>query len=328
MVYLKGEDINIGVAGEATRGTYVSPTHFVPGRTPGGIRVMVDKTPIRETSGGGIGSTGSIVTQKRAEGDFEFNVRNNSIGYFLKSLFGQETPSTLVASTVYSHLFEILQGNPQFPTISLALSQLGFQDYKYAKSLVKALEFTFPVDDLPNVKASFLAPNEEAVSDVTVSFDSADHYFRPFDVVVKVAADVASLSGATALALKEISLNIDNNGRLNQNISELNPGDVFGLLHEITGSLKIDYTNETLHDAYVAGTYNAMSIKLTRSDINLGSGNNPSLEFVMPKVSYEKYDPDRPIDDIVMNGIDFTAHFDQTLAYGIKATLVNSKATY
>jgi len=328
MPFLKGEDINIGIAKETVRGTYVTPSAYIPARTPTGIKVAVDKAPIRETTGGGMGSTGSIVVQKRAEGDLEFNLRSRTIGFLLLSLLGKATSSVVVASTVYSHLFEILLGNPQFPSLSLALSQLGFQDYKYAKSLVKSLEISTPVNDLVTAKASFLSSNEETVADVTVAFSSTDHYFRPFDVVIKVAADVAGLAAAPALALKEFSLSIDNNARVNQNIGELTPSDLLALMHEINGSFVMDYTAETYRDAYVAGTYYAMSMTLTRTDIDLGSGNSPSLSIVMPKISFESREADRPIDDIVTDNVEFIAHHDIVTGYGIRATLVNDQASY
>lgn len=327
MPFLKGEDINLGFAKEGTRGTYAAPTIYLPGRTPSGVKVAVDKTQIRETSGGGMGSTGAIVVQKRAEGDIEFNIRARSIGFLLYSLLGSKAVST-VTTDVYEHVFTLLQGNPQFPTLSLVLSQLGMQDYKYVRSLVKSMEIRTPVSDLPNATANFLSAEEATVTDVSVSFGDTDYYFLPQNVEIKIAADVAGLAAADPLALKDFSMSIDSNSRVNQNISEITPSDVLSLLTEITGSIVMDYTDETAHDAYVAGSYYAMSITMTRDDIDLGGGNNPSISIVLPRVSYEKHDPDRPIDDIVSEKIDFMAHYSADDGYGIEVTVVNDLASY
>lgn len=327
MPYLKGEDINLGFAKEGTRGTYAAPTIYLPARTPSGVKLAVDKTLVRETSGGGMSSTGAIVVQTRAEGDVEFNIRARSIGFLLYSLLGSKAVSTL-ASGVYEHVFTLLQGSPQFPTLSLVLSQLGFQDYKYIRSVVKSLEIRTPVTDLANATANFLAAEEATVADVTVAFDDTDYYFLPQNIEIKIAADVAGLGAASALALKDFSLSIDSNARVNQNISEITPSDVLSLLTEISGSLVMDYTAETAHDAFLAGTYYAMSITMTRDDIDLGSGNSPSISIVLPRVSYEKHDPDRPIDDIVTEKIDFMAHHSTDEGYGIEVTVVNDLASY
>lgn len=329
MSYLKGEDINLGVARETVRGTPEAPTAWVPGRTPTGVRVQVEKTQIRETKGTSMNSQGSVINQKRAEGDLEFNVRNGSIGYFLLSLLGKVTSQA--AGDGYEHVFEVLTGNPQHPTLTLALSQAGsFQDYRYEKALVTSLELRTPVDDLVNATVNFIGVDEEGVSAYTPAYDSADYFFRHYDITIKIAANVAGLGAASALKVKEFTLTMNNNGRVNQNIGELNPGDVFGLIHEIGGSMKLDYQDETHHDIFVNNTYKAMSITLVRTDIEIDNSPlvNPKIEIILPKISYSAWSPDRPIDDIVSEDIEFMAHYDDDEAKGIEVTVYNEIANY
>lgn len=329
MAYIKGEDINLGIARETVRGTPEAPATFIAGRTPTGVRLVVDKTPIRETRGGGMSSQGSVPVMKRAEGDLEFNVKNGSIGYLLLSLLGQV--NSAANGDAYSHVFTILTGNPQHPTLTLALSQLGMQDYRYKKAIVTSLEIRTPVDDLVNATASFVGVDEEAVSDFTVAFPSTDHYFRHYDVTIKMAANVAGLAAASAMSVKEFSISMVNNGRVNQNIGELNPGDVLGIMHEITGSLVLDYTDETYHDIYAGEEYRAMQITMKRTDVELDDVDdtiNPEVTIVLPKVSFTNNEPDRPIDDIVSQGIEFMAHYDEDESKGIEVTIVNEIANY
>jgi hypothetical protein len=327
MAYLKGEDINLGIGREATRGTYQAPTIWVPGREPTDMNVQLEKAVIRETTGVGVASSGSIAVQQRAEGSLSFNLRSSSIGYVLLSLLGKVTTST-VATGVYSHQFDILTGNPQFPTLSLAVSRPGQQDYKYLRCMATSLEVEFPVDDLVNATAEFVGGAESTNSSYTVSFPTSDHYFRPFDVVVKIASSVAGLSGATATKLKELSLSMTNGARVNQNISELVPSDVLAVVNEITGSFKLDADGETFHTDYVNAAYKAMSITLTRSDVDLGSSNPPSITFVFPKVTYEAAEPDRSLDDIEMIDVDWFAHFDAAAGYAVRVTVVNAHSSY
>jgi hypothetical protein len=330
MSYLKGEDINLGVGVEEPRGTAVSPTIWIPGRTPTGVKVQVEKTQIRETKGSGMSSQGSVIIQKRSEGDLEFNVRNGSIGYFLLSLLGKVTSAP--SGDAYTHTFDILTGNPQYPTLTLALSQLGQQDYEYKKVLVTSFELKTPVDDLVNAKVTFVGVDEAVHADYTPSFPSSDYFFRHYDVTIKIADNVAGLGAASPLKLKEFNLNINNNGRVNQNISELNPGDVLGILHEVSGSMKIDYDGETHHDIYVNNTYKALQITLQRTDIEIGSespaGDNPKIVITLPKISYTNFTPDRPIDDIVAQGIDYMAHYDESAGYGIRVVVTNEIPAY
>ena len=465
MAYLRGEDINIGVGMEnpAARGTIVAPQTWIPGRTPTGIKPVIEKVEMKETRASGIDTQGSEIIQKRAEGDLEFNVRCGSFGYLLKSWLGKTTPSVVEAAAVWSHLFEVLPQNPEHPSLSLGLSQPNSQDYQYGLALVKTLEIKTPVDDLVNATAGFLASKEEekAGAAYAVSFGSTDYVFRHQDVVVKFAdaganwaATKLALDAAASLSLKEFSFSGDNGARVNQNIGELVPGNVLGLLQSLKATLKADFidnldqtiggiggtaytlgttisegatdiqtftptkkyqtkvvfkvvakgtgdwtivvhnaandliASETIANAdilvgyntailpytwatgtyhvhiistvadgtvdtdanndlegaemsfyykserelYTGGNYKAMRIEMERTDIQIGTdpSQHPKLTIDMPKVSFEGWDPDRPLDDIVTEGVEIKIHYDYDTdaARAIEITLVNEIDDY
>lgn len=329
MSFLRGEDLNLGIGMEnpSARGTLVTPQGWIPARTPTGINVEVVKAMIKETKASGISSQGSEVVQRKASGNLEFNVRSELFGYILKSLLGKCTTSSVYGS-VKSHLFEILPNNPQFPTLSLGLSQPGQQDYGYNGALVKSLEIKTPVDDLVNAVIEFEARDEAEHADYTPAFQATDYLFRPYNVEIKLAANLAGLAAASAISVKEFSLAIKNNGRSQQNIGSITPTDLIANLLEITGNLAIDYEGDTYHDLHKNGTYKAMQIKLTRSDIDLEGGYSPTITIQLAKVSFESNSPDRPIDDIVRDNLQFTAHYSDTDAKAITVTVQNTIADY
>jgi len=465
MAYIRGEDINIGVGSEnpAARGTVVAPQSWIPGRTPTGIKPVIEKVEIKETRASGIDTQGSEIVQKRAEGDLEFNIRCGSVGYLLKSWLGKTTPSVVEAATVWSHLFEVLPQNPEHPSLSLGLSQPNSQDYQYGLTLVKSFEIRTPVDDLVNATVGFLSSKEEekAGAAYTVAFVSSDYIFRHQDVSIKIAdaganwvATKANLDAAACLSLKEFSFSGDNGARVNQNIGELNPGNVLALLQSLKVTLKADFidnldqtiggiggtaytlgttisegatdiqtftptkkyqtkvtfkvlakgtgdwtivvhdssnvlmASETIANAdiavgyntailpwtwatgiyhvhiissvadgtvdtivntdlegavmsfyykserelYTGGNYKAMRIKMERTDIQIGTSatQHPTLMIDMPKVSFEGWTPDRPLDDIVTEGVDVKVHYDYDTdaARAIEITLVNEIENY
>lgn len=332
MSYLLGENVNLGVGGEsaAARGTAVAPSIWVPGRTPTGVRPVIEKALLQETTGSGVQSQGSEVVGKHIEGDLEFNLKVESIGWILQSLLGSSVSTAKSApnAAVYDHVFSLLTGNPQHPTLTLALSQLGQQDYEINGAVATSLEIRTPINDLVNATANFVARNEAEHADYTPSFASSDVAFRMQDVTIKIADVVGNLGAASALSVKDFSLSINNNARPDMNLGSLTPADVIALLTEITGSLTLDYGGDTYHDLFVAGTARAMRIEMTRSDVTIGSSANPKLVIDLPKVTFESYEPDRPLDDVVKENIGFTAHYDSTTAKAITATLTNLKTTY
>lgn len=330
MSYLLGESVNIGVGVESTRGTAVSPQAWIAGRTPTGIRPVVDKVLVAETKASRISSQGSEIVQRRVEGDLEFNLKNETIGWILKSLMGSVTSALKGGeSAVYEHEFAIQLNNPQHPSLSLALSQPnGFQDYKYNLAIPSSLSIETPIDDLATATVEFVASDEATATDYSPAFSADDYYFRNHDVTIKIASDVAGLAMASEMKTKEFSLEIINNARTNQNLGELAPSDVLALMFEITGSVTLDYTNETYHDIYMTGGYKAMEISLVRSDITIGSASNPTITITLPKVSFEDLSQDRPIDDIVTSAIEFTAHYDNDESNAILIDVVNELADY
>lgn len=329
MSYLLGENVNIGVGVESTRGTAVSPQAWIAGRTPSGIRPVVDKVLVAETKGTRIMSQGSEIVQRRVEGDLEFNLKNETIGWILKALMGTVTSATKGGETVvYTHEFAIELDNPQNPSLTLALSQPNFQDYKYNLVLPSSLEISTPIDDLATATVEFVGADEATATDYSPAYSADDYYFRNHDVTIKIATDVAGLGAAPEMKVKEFSLSVINNARTNQNLGELTPSDVLALMFEITGSMTLDYTNETYHDIYMAGNYRAMEISLVRSDITIGNASNPSITITLPKVSFEDLSQDRPIDDIVTSAIEFTAHYDSDEANAIIIDVVNELSDY
>ena len=233
-----------------------------------------------------------------------------------------------VYGTVNSHTFEVLPNDPQFPSISLGLSQPGQQDYGYNGVLVQSLEIRTPVDDLVNATIEFAARDEAEHANYTPSFETTDYLFRPYNVEIKLAANLAGLGAASALNMKEFSLSMANNGRPQQNIGTITPTDIIANLMEITGNLVIDYEGDTYHDLFKDGTYRAMQITLTRSDIDLEGGYNPSIIIQLAKVSFEGSNPDRPIDDIVRDSLNFTAHYSSDDSEAINIVLQNTVADY
>ena len=329
MSYLKGESVNLGIGMEdtAARGTFVTPQNFIPARTPSGINVEVVKAILKETKGSGIASQGSEIVQRKAVGNLEFNLRSESIGYILKSLLGA-CSSVVNETTAYDHTFSVLLNNPQYPSISLALHQPNLQDYAYKGALAKKLEIKTPIDDLVNAIVEFEAVDEDEHASFTPAFQSDDYIFRPQDITIKLATNLAGLDAAEAINVKEFGLSIDNAGAPQHNIGSVTPADILAAILTIAGSMAIDYEGDTYHDLVKDGTYKAMRIEMQRSDVTIGATSHPTVRIDLAKVSFESNSPDRPIDDIVKDSLEFIAHYSDTDSKAIEIVVTNEVVDY
>lgn len=319
-----------GVGIEDTRGTAVEPQAWIPGRTPSGIAPVIDKIAVRETRGSKFASNASEPVMKRAEGDLEFNLRAVSIGYILKSLMGYSSSALHSGEDdVYDHSFSVLPNNPEHPTLTIALDQPAGQSYKYLKAIVSALTLELVPNDLVKATASFIAASEATHAHYSNPDPSAaDVFFRHQDATIKIAADVAGLAAASALKVKSLKTEIPNGARVDQNVSELNPGNVLATTFDPKISVEIDYQNEDLHDAFGDNDYFAISITLERADITIGDAQHPKIVFTFPRVSIDKWAPNRPIDDVMREQVDFMVHYSETAASGLGVVLTNTLAEY
>ncbi len=329
MSYLLGENVTMGVASEATRGTPVSPTDFVPARVASDITKKVEKTMVKESRASKFGTYGAEITHSRGEGELEFNLKNRTIGYFLKSLLGSVSSALKGGETVvYNHTFSILATTPANPTITLALAQQGFQHYEYNGVLITKLDIEAKLDDVVTAKVSMVSRDEATHADYTPSFNTNDYLFRNHDFKVKVATSLGGLSGATALPLKEFKISMANNGKANHVVNSITPDDVLSGVNEIGGSMKIDFTGITLYDYYKNNTPLYMEISAINTAQTIGVSSNPSMVITLYKVSLTSYKADRPIDDIVTESIDFNAHYSTADSKAVQVVLTNEKATY
>lgn len=308
----RGEDIIIGVGLEdpSNRGTKVAPQVFIPGRVPTKLAVVMNKKLVKETRGSKLASAGSEAVMKHAAGDLEFNLRVKSIPYILKSLLGKlESAPKDGDAAVGVHTATVLPENPQHPALTAAVHQPQLTDYSYPLALISALGIKLVPDDLVVATVGIIAKDEVAEDDAfEPTFDENDVYFRHQDVTIKIAENAASLDAGDTLLVKELTLNLANGARVDQNVSEFNPGNVIATTMSPTGSFKLDMDDEELRDVYVGGENRAIRITMVRSDITIGSASHPKITITLPVCTIEKWSPDRPIDEVVRQGIDFTVH--------------------
>src|SRR3972149_9710146 len=105
-----GRLVEVGIARESSRGTFVTPTYRLP-KTVFSVEDKVTKVNER-ASYNNIGFEGnqSLVAQKWAEGDIEFPIFDRSFGLILYSLLG--TFSTAgPTDSVYTHTFSLQNDN-------------------------------------------------------------------------------------------------------------------------------------------------------------------------------------------------------------------------
>lgn len=326
-MYTRGENIVLGVGVESVRGTKVAPQEFVRLREPADINKMVEKATIAETKQTGVSSQDAVITKQEVGGTLTPNLRFETIGFFLKSLLGGVSTSVEAGETVvYRHTFTLDPSVLQ-PTLTLAYARGGFTHKSIAGAIVNQLGLTFPLDDVINGTIGIMGRDEVSESNYTPSFPSTDHLAPHQMATIKMANNVAGLSGASAICVTGSEINMNRNSRGKQCLSSVTPVDFFAKLLETSGKFNWDKNDDTYKDLAEANTPQAMQIDVVNTAQSIGVGSNPTLSIILPKVTLQIQES-RPLDDVVTEEVSFMVHYDDTEAKSITIDLVNERADY
>lgn len=316
-----GQLAHIGLGKETAWGTPVaasdylefvseSITHEIEQLELESIKSILDELP-------------SIPGLETFQGDIAFDVRPQSVGYILHSLLG--TPVT-TGTSPYDHVFTPRSSQFSSDCFLQPYTFEIFRDttnaFQYAGAVVNQLQLQFGVDQkILRAVASIIAKDVALIAETTPSFESADP-FTWDEAVIKFAADVSGLTGASANNnLESFNMTINNNC---EGIPLLNNTRKIGKIKP-TGrrSIELGFTIEADEDEYnnfKNQTYQAMQIEFT-------SGTD-KLKIVLPKVKQVSHPLGVGGAGRITVEVGGRAFYDATEQKSVEITLTNSKSSY
>jgi hypothetical protein len=321
-----GRLVEVGIAREGTRGTFATPTYRLP-KSKFSVEDKVVKVNERG-SYANIGYEGnqSLVAQKWAEGDIEFPIFDRSFGVILAALLGVPTTSA-PASGVYTHTFA-LQNDNQHPSVSIAVEEGGIAEMAFRLAMIETLEITYKPDELVTCKVTFMG-KRSADWNVTMPAAIAENKFVGRHLQFKIAADTASLTAATKIPLKSLTLRFEKRLRMDSVLGTVDPVDFLNQAFSVEGDVELNLEDKTYRGYMLAGTYKAVRVDLV-GDTIIGSGTGvPGLTFDFSRVHFDKWESDEPNDEIAAQSFTFKALYDITNANIINScTLKNTATSY
>jgi hypothetical protein len=308
----------LGIAIEATRGTPVSPTFWVPWSTMS-FHDTIDEE--REEQGLGVIADGDskYVTMKKAEGDVEAEIYDKALGVILTGLLGAN-PST-AGSNPYTHTFTLSNTN-QHKSVSLYWKDPDRSEI-YALGMIDSLKLTVEPSGKAQWAISFKSKVAKDWTAQTPVYTSLGAKWLHQHLTFKLASAVGSLAAATPIALKSLELNIAKNLIFDTTAGTVEPDDILNQQLSVEGSISLNEEDDTYRNYMKNGTYKAMEIKLN-------GGTSSILTFQFPRVDFSEWEPDLALNDIAKQNINFKANYDQANALDIisTATLVNTQVSY
>lgn len=289
-------DASLGIANEATPGTYATPTRWPEVLEP---EADVNKS-VKQGQGLRVGSrvdrsARRVVTSADAVVKHKIELTSKGMGLFWESALGSGT-SALVSGSTYQQLFTPATGI----TIPSRTVQTGVIDASGNVNAVSYLGCMVPSWDLelPNDDIGMLSLNWDAMNWTTAqayaspSYAAAPSLFH-FGVVsavtlggaVTVPTATALATGGTAsTAIRSVKISADNQAvkkRFNFNGGGRKSRQLVGDL-KLTGELEIEYVDNTIRDAFLNDTALSLSVTITTTEA-LSTG-FATFQLVLPEI--------------------------------------------
>lgn len=319
-----GRLADIGIKKETTRGTpETSATFWLPKMSftyDDKIEQVID-----ESSYGVIeDSTGASIVSKFAEGDFEGKIGDKSIGLLLLATLGGVSTTGPTQTSVYTHTFSVQEDN-QCDSITI-LQDDPNQDYKYGLGMIDSFELDVSLGDFCKVMCSFRSL-VGATASLTPSY-SVENNFLPQHGSIVYADTLAGLDAGTTVALRSIKLSISKNLEDDRKIGSVAAVDILNKQMTIEGSAELIFDAETFKTFMLADTAKALRIRLTNTDVTIGSSLNPKLTIDLAKVKFSEFTRNYGNDDIVTVAISFRGFYSISDSKMITVELINEQASY
>lgn len=325
MTNLIGRQISYGLGVESTRGTAVAPDFWVR-HLSADVWTKTDKIFNESANGNVVGANQADIARQWSEGTLEAKVQSDSFGVVLYGALGAvSTDGNADASgNVYDHTFTL--ANSTTPK-SLTIAQKSANaDRAYALAVVNSFGLKVEAGEYATFELGVMAKKHASASN-TVAYTSEDE-FTSKHASVKFATNVAGLSGATAISVESVSLNIARNVEPYWAHGSVEPAEINGGRVDITGSMVLRWDSETYENLFYNNTNQAVEIELVNTDVTIGTAANPTITITMPTVSIESIDVDQSLDSIVKQTVNFNAMFDATTSKAIDIVLTNETSSY
>lgn len=317
MTKFVGRRGTLGIAVESSRGTAVAPVFWMPFASMS-VKDIVEEAREEQALGVLAESDSKFVTMKMAEGEVEAQLYDKALGAILTGVMGA-SPSTS-GSNPYTHTYTLSNTN-QPKSVSLYWKDPDRSEI-YALGTVDTFQISVEPNGIVNYTVGYKSKVSKDFTSQTPNLTSLGNKFLHQHLQLRLASNIAGLSGATAISVKKLEININKNTVFDTVVGTVEPEDILAQQLAVEGSLELNLEDDTYRDYMLNGTYRAMEIKLFRDA-------NSSLTLQFPRVDFSEWEHDYTLNEIAKQTINFKCNYDAANALDIISTciLINSQAS-
>ena len=315
-----GRKVAVGVAIEGDRGTAEAAAQHWVKHMKADFYDRQDTIENESAMGVDEKINDSEVASKWADGSIEGKITVDSFGTILSGMFG--SPTTTEEGAGYKHVFEF---SDTLGSLTL-FRKSKVNDKKFAKVTLSSLEIEAKAKEWVMFSSEATALKGVAASSTPAYAEEAE--FSGKNVVVKIATTEAGLAAADRILLKSVKSTTDRDVEPYFGLGNEAPDEIDAQTIETGGEFVLRYGDEDFETMWKNNAKVWMSITMTNTAVDLGSGLNPSLTIIYPKVSIRELKLSDDLDKIVDQTLNFTAEYSVDEGKAISVELVNGVETY
>ena len=320
-----GRKLEVGIGKESSRGTAVTPTYWLM-KTKASVEDQVDYVDNDESFGNISDSADSQISKNMGGGNIEGIVKDKSVGLLLLGALGSVASVQRGGDvTVYDHTFSLLNSN-QHPCLTVECKN-DLEQKAYALAMIESLKLTAELGKYAEFSAAFKS-KKGATAVNSPAYAALENNFVAKMISVKIASTQAGLTGASAIKVKKIELDITKNLVEDMQIGNVEPVDIYNQEFTVEGTIEAIYDATTFKALYTAGTKNALRIDLNNSDVTIGSTGHPELVIDLYRCAFKDWKRSDDNKGIVTQTIKFKGEYSITDAKFMTAVLTNLATSY
>ena len=324
-----GRRVQVGFAKETSRGTAESAAEYWLPWAELSVDDKDERVQLNQSYGVIEESLGEEIVKQWAELTLGGPVSDTTLGLLLLAVFGglSSDANADASGNVYDHTYSVGQ-SAQHQALSLFVDDpLGGQDYKHALGMIDTFELTYERGEYIRFNAGLRALKGETAT-LTPS-TTAENRFRPQDLTFKVASAKSGLTGASAVVIKSATITIEKNLEDDDVLGNVAPVDFLNKQFMISGTIEAMWQNESdFKTASLAGTDKALRFDLVDSNTTIGTAANPQLRIDLAKVNFRPVTRAIALDDMIMQTVEFKAHYSTADTEMVEAILTNLVTSY
>lgn len=324
MAEFSGRKISVGIGKETVRGTAVAPTYWVK-HLDVDFQDKLEKI-FNESAIGVLDKYSQAeVVKEWAEGKLEGKITDKTFGLILASLFGQVPSSVQRGATgVYDHTFAQNQTNNG---LSLTIARKDpNSDKRYALAVLNKIDIECVVGEFIKFSAEYISKKGVATAN-TVAY-VAENEFVPKHATAKMAANVAGISGASAIPVKSFKLSIERSVEPYFAFGSNEPAEIYNQEFEVKGDMVLRYIDSTYETLWRGDVNQAVDLDIINTGVVLGGGHNPAVKFTLPEASISEWEIDQSKDKIVEQTVGFQGLYNLAATASLTARLTNTIVSY